>query len=251
MAKKPTATAATLARWRVARDRGVGEHGARRGRQRKRDRLQHHEHRGERGGALAPRATRGARRSRIPPNDPIMTRAPRLERLSLVVEPGREALRLQLEEPRVGSLRAHELVVIALLDHPSAVDHHDPVGATHAREAVGDEQRRHAAGELDERVEERGLGAHVERRGRLVEHEHRRSRLERVERPCDREALPLPAREVDPALVAAAQRRVEPERVGREGREGSGTVGGATDRRATSRGACAAPRAMLSAAESS
>ena len=65
------------------------------------------------------------------------------------------------------------------------------------------------AGELDELVEELGLGPDVERGRRLVEHQQARARLERVQRPRDRDPLPLAAGQVGAALVGAGQGGVE------------------------------------------
>src|SRR5665647_3134873 len=63
------------------------------------------------------------------------------------------ANRLAAEQPGVVAVPRHQLVVAALLDHPPAVDHHDPVGPAHRGEPVRDEERGHPASELDEPVE--------------------------------------------------------------------------------------------------
>jgi len=77
---------------------------------------------------------------------------------------------------------------------------------------VRDEDRRQPAREFEEAVEERGLGAHVEVRRRLVEDEDARAALDGHQRAGDRDALPLPARELRAVGVLARERRLEPVR---------------------------------------
>ena len=60
-------------------------------------------------------------------------------------------------------------------------------------------------GQLQEAVEEGHLGPHVELGGRLVKDEHRGTRSDGEEGTGERDALPLPAREVHAARVAAGE----------------------------------------------
>ena len=57
--------------------------------------------------------------------------------------------------------------------------------------------------------EDLGLAAHVELRGRLVEQHHPGAQPDRAQRPGQRDALPLPAGQVDAARVPPGQDRVE------------------------------------------
>jgi hypothetical protein len=99
----------------------------------------------------------------------------------------------------------------AELGDAAAVEHRDPVGAAHAREAMGDDDRGHPARELQEAVVEGGLGANVELGGGLVEHQQPGARVDGVQRAGERDPLPLTARQVDPAGVAGgAAPRCEP-----------------------------------------
>ena len=100
-----------------------------------------------------------------------------------------------------------EFVVGALLGDTAAVDDHDALRAADRRESVADDHARDAVGQLEEAVIEVRLGANIEMGGRLVQHEHTRSAAHRVEGAGERDALPLAARQISPALVLPAQRR--------------------------------------------
>jgi hypothetical protein len=85
---------------------------------------------------------------------------------------------------------------LADLDDAAEVHHRDAVrDVTHDREIVRDEQIRDAELRLQilEQADHAGLNRHVERRHRLVEHDELRLHRERA---CDRDALPLTAREL-------------------------------------------------------
>src|SRR5690606_28169595 len=60
----------------------------------------------------------------------------RMTGLSFGVPPTSEPLRLQVEEFGVASLGRQQLLVAALLDHPTPVDDDDGVGAAHTGEPV-------------------------------------------------------------------------------------------------------------------
>ena len=65
------------------------------------------------------------------------------------------------------------------------------------------------AGRASRRVEDLRLAAHVELRGGLVEQHHAGAELHGAQRARQRDALPLAAREIGAALVAARENRVE------------------------------------------
>ena len=85
----------------------------------------------------------------------------------------------------------------------------DAVGLTHGGEAVRDEDRRAVTRGGEEPVEDLGFAPDVELRGRLVEQHDARAELHGAQRARQRDALPLPARRVGAAVVAARQHRVE------------------------------------------
>ena len=78
------------------------------------------------------------------------------------------------------------------------VENHDLLGIPHRREAVCDRDRRTPLGKTLERLLDEPFGLRVERRGGLVEHEDRRVPQDR---PRNRHALPLAAREPVSALA--------------------------------------------------
>ena len=79
-----------------------------------------------------------------------------------------------------------------------SVEHDDLVGERDRRKAVRDDQRRPVAHRRAEAGPDARLGRRVDRGGRVVEDEY--ARVDR-ERARDRDSLPLPARERDPALA--------------------------------------------------
>jgi hypothetical protein len=86
-----------------------------------------------------------------------------------------------------------QLVVPALLDDPTAVEHEDAVGSAHAREAVRDEHHGVPLGQPADLLEDLVLAARVERGGRLVEDQHR---CVTEVGPGQRHPLPLSERQV-------------------------------------------------------
>ena len=81
----------------------------------------------------------------------------------------------------------------ARLDDPPAVQHHDPVGAAHGREAVRDHDGGQAARQVEELVVEGGLGADVKLGGRLVQHQDAGARRRREQGARQPDPLPLAA----------------------------------------------------------
>ena len=88
----------------------------------------------------------------------------------------------------------------------SVLEHADPVGMAHGREAMRDENRRTAAdrAELGQHaIENLRLAPHVELRGRFVEQDDAGAEADRAQRARQRNTLPLAAGEVGAAVVAA------------------------------------------------
>ena len=123
-----------------------------------------------------------------------------------------EALRLQIEHRAVAAALRHQLVVRAELDDAAVLEHADAVGVAHRGEAVRDEDRRAVARGGEDAVEDLRFAAHVELRGRLVEQHDAGAELHGAQRARERDALPLAAREIGAAVVAAGQHRVEARR---------------------------------------
>ena len=84
------------------------------------------------------------------------------------------------------------------VDDPAAIEHRDPVGQLQRRAAVGDQQRGAVGHHPPQRRVDLGLDARVDGRGRVVEHEHPRVGQQRA---GQRDALPLPAGQGQPALA--------------------------------------------------
>src|SRR5215207_5389734 len=120
----------------------------------------------------------------------------RLE-LAVVLHP-EEPARLPSPKPRIDAARGEERAVRALLLDAPLVEDDEPVERRDGREPVGDGDHRLAFHERRERLLDRGLDLRVEGGCRLVEDEDRRV-LE--DHPCDRDALALPAGELDAALA--------------------------------------------------
>ena len=68
---------------------------------------------------------------------------------------------------RVAGAAVDQRLVGAVLDHLPALDHQDPIGHAHRREAVRDQERRAARRERAEALEDRVLGRRVQRGRRL------------------------------------------------------------------------------------
>ena len=91
-----------------------------------------------------------------------------------------------------------QLVVRSRVEHAAVVDHHDPIGERERGSAVCDEQCGAAGEQPAQRVVDVLLDRGVDRRGRVVEHEHLRIA---DERPCERNALALAARQGEAVLA--------------------------------------------------
>ena len=105
--------------------------------------------------------------------------------------------------------RGEDLVRVGDLDELAAVHHGNPVAhVPNGREIVRDEQVGEAepALQVHQQVEDLRPHGDVERRDRLVADDQRRVG---GERPCDRDALPLSARELERAPLAEV--RLEPD----------------------------------------
>ena len=99
-----------------------------------------------------------------PPTDPSFGNASAAERVGdrCCVHAGAEAARTRHRPRGVAAAEGDQLVVGAELDEPGVVDHRDPVGAAHRRQAVGDDDHRAALHQPLERLLDHGLGAGVE-----------------------------------------------------------------------------------------
>jgi hypothetical protein len=106
-------------------------------------------------------------------------------------------------------MQPHQLVVAAELDDPAVLDDRDPVGVPDGGEPVRDEDGRALPGGGEDPLEDLHLAADVELRRRLVEQHNARAEFDRRQRPRERDALPLAARQVGAAGVALGQRRVQ------------------------------------------
>src|SRR5437870_5608056 len=126
---------------------------------------------------------------------------------------GGEALRLEVEHRAVAPAQRHQLVVSAELDHPAVLEHADAVGVADRGKAMRDEDGCTPPGSAPEIsknvVEDLGLAPNVELRGRFIEQHHAGAELHRAQRPRQRDALPLAARQLGAALVATRQDCVE------------------------------------------
>src|SRR5256884_4338228 len=105
--------------------------------------------------------------------------------------------------------RRYELLVCAELDHLAVLQHADAVGVAHRREGGTDEARGGAAGGGENAVEDLGLAPDVELGRWLIEQRQAGSQLHGAQCPRQRDPLPLAARQVRTAGVAAGQHRVE------------------------------------------
>ena len=121
-----------------------------------------------------------------------------------------EALRLQVEHRPVAAALRHQLVVRAELDDPAVLEDADAIGLADGREAVRDQDGRAVPRGGQDALEDLRLAAHVELRRRLVEQHDAGAQLHGAERARQRDALPLAARQIGAALVAAGQHGVEP-----------------------------------------
>ena len=123
-----------------------------------------------------------------------------------------EPRRLQAEQLRVPPSGRDQRGMVALLEQPALVQHADVIGAPDGGEPMRDDQRRGALGDLQEPVEEVGLAPGIQPGGRLVQHQDRGAVPHREQRAGQRDPLPLPAGQLDPAVVGPRQHRVPPRR---------------------------------------
>ena len=125
-------------------------------------------------------------------------------------------LGLRAHQPAIGAVAADQLGMAAGLDDPAVIDDEDAVGADHAREAMRQDQGRAALRQPVEPALDDRLVLGIDRGQGLVEDQDRRIAQQR---PGDRQALALAARQIDAALadqrlVAVRQLQDEVMRVG-------------------------------------
>src|SRR2546423_3932396 len=101
-------------------------------------------------------------------------------------------------ERRVQAPLFHQLVMAALLDDLSLLEHDDQVGVANRRQAVGDDECRPSGEEKPERLLDLPLGADVDGRGRLVQDQNSRVGEERA---SEGDQLALAERESAPAFL--------------------------------------------------
>src|SRR3954468_16992443 len=101
---------------------------------------------------------------------------------------------LLVVERAIAATEREELLVRAALDDLAVLQDKNLVGAADRRQAVGDHERGAPLPQRAEAVLDERLALAVQARRRLVEHQDPRVRQDG---PCDRDPLPLPARELD------------------------------------------------------
>jgi hypothetical protein len=97
---------------------------------------------------------------------------------------------------RYSGAGAQQFGVRALGDDPALLEHDDHVGGEYRADPLGDQEHRAVAHQPADRVLDARLGGDVEGAGGVVQDEDLRAP---DQRPRDREALALAAREVGPA----------------------------------------------------
>src|SRR5439155_4209599 len=135
----------------------------------------------------------------------VALRQPELQTVELLIEPG----------------AFHQLRMGSGLHDPSLVQDEDSIGALDRGEAVRDDEHGAAPEEHLERLLDQKLRLGIEIRGRFVEKEER-GVLE--DGPRDRDPLPLPSREAQPAIAdfrIVPRRHLADEAVGVRGERGA------------------------------
>src|SRR5438552_8413544 len=127
----------------------------------------------------------------------------------LLIVGGLEPAGLQPEHRAVPAASCDQLGVGAQLHDPPVLQHADPVGVAHGREAVGDQDRGHVPGGGQDALEDGCLSPHVELSGGLVEQHETGAHPYRAQSTGQGHPLPLATGEVRAARVAPCQRRVQ------------------------------------------
>ena len=132
---------------------------------------------------------------------------------------GRRDEKLPLVELLIRFARRQQLLVLALAHDPSAIHHHNRVGAEDRAEAMGDDERRSLVQQAVDRLLDQVLALGVHLAGGFVEDEDRRLA---IDRPGDAEPLLLPAGKLG---TQAAQQRVISLRLFEDELVGEGALG--------------------------
>ncbi len=120
-------------------------------------------------------------------------------------------LGLRPHEPPIGAVAADQLGVASCFDDAAMVEDENAVGADDAGEPVRQHNRRAPVREPVEPALDQRFVLGIDRRQRLVEDQNRRIAQQC---PGDRQALALPARQIDPALAKdrlIAERKLQDE----------------------------------------
>src|SRR3954464_2377119 len=105
---------------------------------------------------------------------------------------------LQAEKRGIASATAEQLVMPALLDDLSALDHQDRVGVHDGVQAMRDHDGGAVLAKMLDRLLNLFLGLGIERGGSFIEQDDRRVLDQRA---CDRDALALAARKLRAVLA--------------------------------------------------
>ena len=120
-----------------------------------------------------------------------------------------ETLCLQIEHRPIAPAERHQFVVRAELDDSAVLEHADAIGMADGGEAMRDQNGRAMPRRGEQAIEDFRFAAHVELRGRLVEQHDAGAELDGCQRPGERDALPLAARQIGAAVVPAGKHRVQ------------------------------------------
>src|SRR3954470_4113567 len=134
--------------------------------------------------------------------------------LALLVFRRVEPLRLQVEHGLIPAAARHQLVLRPEHHDTALLEYAYSIGVAHGGEAMRDEDGRAVAGCGENPLEDLGFTADVELRRRLVQQHDPGAELDGAHRARERDALPLSARQLGSAGVAARQHGIEGGEVG-------------------------------------
>src|ERR1700745_2841918 len=97
--------------------------------------------------------------------------------------------RLQVMQLSIAAIAADQLIVAAIFHNAPTLERYDAIGLAYCRETGRDDEKGSTRRDILHVVLDRAFAFVVERAGRLVENQDARIGHQR---PCDRNALPLP-----------------------------------------------------------